>query len=240
MRVKWAYGVTTVPQRFDKLLPDTLASLKLGGFDKPRLFIDSMINPEEHAKCKAYYKLEVTCRSPRVGVFGNWVLSIWELYLRDPTADRYVIFQDDIVVCRNLRQYLNTYRYVDSIYWNLYNMPVNEALRPSDDTGWYDSSQSGLGALALVLSRPALVTLLQSPYFTAYPQDCHKGTRSIDGAVAVSFKNIGWKERVHYPSLVQHVGMQTSMVHVKKKPNPPSESFRGENFDAMELIKGRV
>src|SRR3954465_7467772 len=88
----WAYGITTVPERRYDLLPRTIHSLARGGFDLPRLFIDG------HEK--SYHEwdtLPQTIRYPAIRTMGNWLLGLWELYIREPAADRYAIFQDDCV-----------------------------------------------------------------------------------------------------------------------------------------------
>ncbi len=74
---RWAYGVTTVPVREDRLLPKTLASLRAAGFDKPRLFVDGVRNAWDWEQ---KFGLEVTARWPHVLTAGNWVLSMYELY----------------------------------------------------------------------------------------------------------------------------------------------------------------
>jgi len=97
--IKWSYGVTTVKQRLDDgTLERTLKSLALAGFDCPRLFLDGIKDVSPFEK----FGLEMTSRYPNVRRFGNWVLSMWELYLREPTATHYAIFQDDFVTYKGL------------------------------------------------------------------------------------------------------------------------------------------
>src|SRR5689334_3053216 len=103
--MEWSVGVTTVPARAGVMLPRTLASLAAGGFDRPRLFVDGS---DDVQSWKAMFRLPASCRWPRVKPFGNWVLALWELWLREPDADRWAIFQDDLVCVRNLRPYLES------------------------------------------------------------------------------------------------------------------------------------
>jgi len=232
--MKWSYGVTTTPQRTNDLLPQTLQSLKLAGFDRPHLFVDGSDDSSKFAK----YKLDTTLHFPNVRTYGHWVLSLWELYVLDPTADRYAIFQDDFVTYRNLRKYLEHCGYPSNGYWNLYTFPSNQLLASNRDgtevKGWYESNQMGRGAVALIFSRTAVVALLASPHMVTKPQDCTRGWRSVDGAVVTAFKQIGWKEYVHNPSLTQHLGQVSSMGNIQ---HPQATSFLGESFDAMELLK---
>lgn len=234
--MKWAYGITTVLSRKTDLFPQTLESLRGAGFPQPRLFIDGC-TVEQAADYRDRFGLEVTPHWPLVRTYGNWILGMWELYLRDPTADRYGIFQDDLLTYKNLRTYLERCHYPDQGYWNLYTFPSNQDICPRegklDKIGWYESNQFGRGAVGLIFSRPTLTTLLSQPHMVTRVQDCVRGHKSIDGGVIESLKAIGWKEYVHNPSLTQHTGDVSARGGPQQKH---ATSFKGENFNAMELL----
>lgn len=244
--MRWAYGVTTVPSRRQDLLPRTLASLCSAGFDSPRLFVDGLENCLAD-RWQQDLQLTVTARFPFIRVFGNWVLGLAELYIRDPGADRYAMFQDDFVTYPNMRQYLERCAYPDGEegrdkgYWNLYTFPSNQNLAPVDGKGmqregWYPSNQFGRGAVALVFNRPAVITLLTHLHMVERPQDCTRGWRAVDGGIVTAMGKAGWKEYVHNPSLVQHTGLVSSMGN---KPHKLAVSFRGEDYDALRLLEGK-
>lgn len=228
---QWSYGITTVPGRRCNLFAETLDSLRLAGFDEPRLFVDGCDEVELYSE----FNLPVTLRSsPALRTAGNWTLSLYELYIRNPNADRYAIFQDDFVTYRNLRSYLSCCEYPETGYWNLYTFPQNQRLAPSrTHVGWYPSNQWGRGAVALVFSRQAVVTLLSSLHLTERPQDSRRGWKAIDGGIVESMKKAGWTEFVHNPSLVQHTGRVSSMGN---SPHAKAVSFKGVEFDAEDLI----
>lgn len=226
--LRWAYGVTTVLARRDNLLPLTLASLKKAGFDSPRLFVDGDKWNREWER----FGLELTFRYPTIRTAANWILALWELYTREPLVERYAVFQDDFVTYTNLRAYLDACPYPDKGYLNLYTFPSEQARAKGD--GWYASNQNGRGAVALVFNREAVVTLLSQLHLVERPQDQTRGHKAIDGGVVESMKKAGWKEYVHNPSLVQHTGLESSMGN---KPHKQALSFRGEGFDALELLK---
>lgn len=225
--LKWAYGLTTVPQRRETLLPRTLASLQAAGFDNPRLFVDGASSPEPWAQ----FGCDVTTRSPRVGTTSNWVLSLVELCIREPSAERYAIFQDDLVTCLNLREYLDTCEYPAGGYCNLYTFPENQELARGR-SGWYRSNGSGLGAVALVLDQRAAVAFLgQARLIQARKQQ--DDWRGADRTIIRVMRKAGIREFVHNPSLVQHTGEVSTMGHGRY---PLAPSFRGEAFDALTLL----
>jgi len=230
-KIRWAYGITTVETRADLLLPKTIQALKHGGFPSPRLFVDGMppiAAEEQYGK----YKLHITARFPQVKTFANWYLSLIELYLRDPQAARYAIFQDDMSCYRNLRTYLDGIKIPEKGYLNLYTFPVNEANAPADFTGFYKSNQRGLGAVALVFSNEVTRKLLTASHMINKPRG-KKSTWSVDGGIVDSLKKQGIYEYVHYPSLVQHRGEQSSMHNPK---HPVAISYKGDAFDATRLL----
>jgi hypothetical protein len=230
--MKWAYGVTTVPSRKKTLLPRTLESLKDAGFPCPWLFVDGAQERSEYAQ----FALETTIRYPGIRTAGNWVLSLYELLYRFPECQRYAIFQDDFVTYRNLRQYLEQCKYPEDGYWNLFRYPAPRELK-KDSVGWHKAKlQRGLGAVALVFNREATWRLFASEHMATRPFRATKVRRykSIDGGIVTAMKKAGYKEYIHWPSLVQHTGDVSTTSNSK---HPKATCFRGENFDAMNLLK---
>lgn len=247
----WAVGVTTTLSRKGPILSRTLESLKCGGFNSPHLFVDGDC---DGGSWREQYGLEVTCRGGKnVRTFGNWVLSIYEVYIRNPHADRYALFQDDFITYKNLRPYLERCTYPEKGYWNLYTFPSNHGSLPDDgrggkQVGWHLSNQLGRGAVALVFSKEVLTTLLSLKGFLTRIEDHHRGWRCVDGGIVDNLKTVGIKEYVHWPSLTQHTGRVSAMDKRKGLKEYPevfpaytwpesslASSFRGESFDALSL-----
>lgn len=202
-------------------------SLAVGGFDRPRLFVDGARN---FTYLVDRFKLDVTCHYPKLRVHGTWVLALYELYVREPHADRYAVFQDDLVCPRGLRAYLDSHPFPADAYWNLYTCRGNTdpgrtyldtgLVRPGEPypgvprgsvPGWYPSNQRGWGALGLVFDRPAVLQLLSSDHMLSRPMNPIRGWRSVDGGVVDSMRKVGRKELVHSPSLLQHTGQVSAM-----------------------------
>lgn len=236
-KMKWAYGVTTVPERKDTLLPRTLASLAAAGFDKPRLFIDGANSIEPWANLG----LDLTLRYPRIRTHGNFVLGLYELFIRDPDADRYVMFQDDILCVKNLKEYLEVSTTHEKCFWSLFTFPINYDLAKGV-RGWFRANQLGKGAVGLVFSREGLKLLVGHQHMVDRVENrkieprngWHVGEERVDGGVVESFKKSGWTEMCHNPSLTQHIGDQSTMGHMRY---PEANSFPGAEVDVVELMK---
>lgn len=232
--MKWAYGITTVSDRANDLLPRTLTSLKRAGFDWPHIFMDG--SNEVPIVCSG---MNISHRVPRIRTYGNWILGMWELFLRVPDADRYAMFQDDMVTYKNLRDYLERLEYRPRCYWNLYSMAHNSDLAKGN-TGFHLSNQRGHGAVALVFDRDAVKAVLASQHSVDRVENTkvlktgwQKGQESVDGAVISALQKAGYVELTHNPTLVEHIGVKSTMGH---GAYPRADSFRGEDFDALSLI----
>lgn len=251
--MRWAYGVMTCQSRLKDLLPRTLASLERAGFDQPRLFIDGVVGYE----LPEFRSLEITVRyGPPVRTAGNWVLSLYELYARQPGAERYAIFQDDFVTYRNLRQYLEAVPFPTRGYLNLYTFRSNLGqFLPREDgskidgglkVGWAQAGlvshnrdnefhyQTGRGAVALVFDLEGVKTLLTAKHLVGRFNNVKRGHRSIDGGIVTSMNEAYYREYVHHPSLTQHTGLLSS---IGNQPHEPAPYFRGEDFNALDLLK---
>jgi hypothetical protein len=194
--MNWAYGITTVPERVGTLLPQTIASLAAAGFDRPVLFVDGQITG-----CDRH---EVVCH-PRVGQLRNWMHALFYLFTtRD--ADRYAIFEDDVQACRQLREYLERCP-AGKVYWNLITLDENRAFT-NDVPGWHESNQLGRSACGLVFDRSTVDCLLRMERFVRGPGN---GETMSDAVVIATLKSLGYKELIHYPSLLQHVGLESTL-----------------------------
>ena len=225
-KLTWSYGITTHVSRFDDLLPRTLASLANSGFEEPRLFVDGATSVPASLQ-----GLPATFHMPALRPFGNWYTAAIELTIRAPEADRYAIFQDDMVTGLHLREYLEQTEYPETGYQNLYLWNCNSH---ADREGWYLSDQMGKGGVALVFSNKAMRTLLGTRYMADRSLDPRRGHRALDGGIVSALKKERWQEWVHKPSLVDHVGDKSAMGNSK---HPKTKDFMGEDFDYLTLLK---
>ena len=208
--------MTTVPERAGDLLPRTLASLAAAGFDQPLVSLDDRI--------------------PRRGNFANWWLCALEVYLRDRHADMYAVFEDDVIMSLGAREYLErTCREGSRGYYNLYTSSENERRVKSDFTGWFMSTQGGLGALGLVFCADLFKRLLTDSRMIQHSLHPERGMRKVDGAISICMSHQVVLEWCHQPSIVEHTGGHASMIG-NTGIYSPSSTFRGEQFDLRGLL----
>ena len=232
--MKWSVAVTTCNERRTTFLPRTLRSLAAAGFIDPHLHCDGIstkfVLPLDVNRRQAN---RATLHNPSVGAIGSWLLTLWQLWLTDSQADYYAIFQDDVVLCRNVCEYLEKrIGLIQTGYLNLYTDVANDNLlgtynKPSKDfQGWYQSDQTGRGAVALVFPRLAVPAVLSWKKWLYLDT-----TASIDGMVSTALRMAYFTEYVHNPSLVQHVGNPSLLNH----PFTQSPCFLGEEYDALQI-----
>lgn len=209
--MKWACGIVTIPKR-KELFDITVSQIARAGFSEPHVFTDD-----------------------NLGTAGRWFLSLWELYMRNPQADLYAMFQDDFVCGLNVREYLEHTCTQENVYWNLYTHRENAPLAKSD--GWFRANQLGKGAVALVFPRKAVKALLTSEYmfdrFVPSERNMDRHRKAIDGGIVSALKKFGFEEWCHYPSLVQHTGVQSTMGNA---PNQTSPCFAGVEVDCLDWV----
>ncbi len=226
--MKWVCGLTTVPIRRETYLPKTLASIEKAGFPNPRLFVDGCSDKSLYEK----FGLSFVLRHDAIRTFGNWFLGLAEIYIREPQADRYVMFQDDFVAYRNLRSYLEVTTIENKVYWNLLSHKNTDTEKPPGYIGFYKPFRDGKGAVANVFTNDAVQKLLSSNHMFVRPKSV-RGYEKVDGGIWEAMQIAGYSERVHYPSLIDHIGVNSSMRHGTYSMDG---SFRGEEFDAMSML----
>jgi hypothetical protein len=239
--LRWRCAMTTIPDRAQTRCR-TLQSLCDAGFPQPDIYVDG----RNQIAVRPTLCGDVSYRTRNVKTYTHWLLTLVEVYLKDPEADRYAIFQDDFVCCTNLRAYLDKCIYPTNGYWNLFTVMGND-LDTDKQTrektpkayakeGWHLSNQLGQGGLALVFDNTSVIDLLtqRSMYERMWNHD--RRHKYMDAAVVIGMNAAGRKEYIHYPSLVQHTGTQSTIWGEWKEGKDQSTSFRGPEWDALSLV----
>ena len=208
--MEWSYGITTIAAREHSLFARTKSSLHCAGFQDPVVLVDEELKGQTSA-------------------LRNWQTLLVHLYLKKPNAERYAIFEDDLLACSNLKIYLSQCEYPKLGYLNLLTHDQNMCLT-GNVPGWHKSNQRGRGAVGLVFDNKTLTTLFRTVEFWKRPKK--KNRQCPDGMVVECLREHKMKEYIHYPSLLQHEGSVSALGHKYGKVH----GFKGEDYDPMTLL----
>lgn len=230
--MKWATAITTIPERLDTAFEPSFWSLIHAGFAD--LDGSEMLVATTDQNWVGLRDVEPDMvHKHSNGAFCHWFATAWELYCSAPHADRFAIFQDDILLPTNVRQYLDAIPYPANGYINLCCYPDNKPLEPT--RGLHRASSSlGLGAQGLVFNNEAFCKLLSSEYLVMHPKLGEAGKAGIDGVIKSA---LGWKgidEYVHWPSLIDHLDDVPSTIG--HEPQPPVADFPSVDFDCLSWL----
>lgn len=199
---RWAVGVTTAPRR-RPTLDECLTSLVQAGWSEPWLFAE----PDAEIP-SAFSHLPIARRDGVLGAFPNWYLALAELVLREPQAEAYFLCQDDVLLARGLREYLEQTLWpasavgVVSVYCPSHYAPGRPLGFHVEDRGW-----ASWGALAYIFPNPSARAVLADPAVLGHRHHGPaEGLRNIDSVVGSFCQRNRLPYYVHAPSLAQHVG----------------------------------
>ncbi|NUQ66150.1 MAG: hypothetical protein HUU20_27115 [Pirellulales bacterium] len=191
---KWAIAVTTAP-RPTATLACTLDSLRLAGWREFRVFADTA----------------------GVGAWRNWINALSTLVREEPDADAFAVVQDDVVVCRGLR------RYLEQTLWPAVD---NVALCSPFTPAAYQERRRGWN----VRWPPPNQFLVAAQFWILPPKSARaivrdlgdvQARKGIDGRVGLWAEQTGRSVWYHAPSLAQHIADANSAIG-----NPPVASLR--------------
>ncbi|TWT54912.1 hypothetical protein Pla22_25660 [Rubripirellula amarantea] len=225
----WAVGITTA-SREEETLGDTLAALGESGWSHASLFVDGPMSVDTTlaklrdvlATSGRLMNVDVTQRSTAVGGWSNFCLMIAELYHRYPTADAFLLLQDDALLARysDLRHYLEVVmqrigsRSIASLFCS--------GVEAKQNTGWHRrDNEIQYGAQAFVFGKEAMHQWLAS--FADTQPKGENPQVGIDGRIG----RWAWRKRIPiwlpHPSLVWHLG-ETSTLWGDAQPLGPRQA----------------
>jgi len=205
----WCVGITTIPTRED-YFHKTVDSLASAGWRNPLVFRDD---------------------PPARGIWKNWHRALSEMTIREPNADAYLIVQDDVVFSHCVRQYL------EASLWPPGRVGLCSIYTPATyDTGngWFitNRGENLWGACAWVFPPDVAKELLHAKVIAEWDRK-----RNVEMAIGTWAQNEHRLVYYHTPSLAQHVGEESTISPTwKANGSRKSDSFRGEEFDATELL----
>lgn len=204
-KILWAVGMLTAPRK-NETLTKSLTSLKQAGFEDVQLFAEpGVVVPD------VFQHLPITRNGRSLGVFGNTMAALSSLYLSQPTATAYALFQDDITVAAGLKAWC------EDEFWpsgcGLVSLfTIREQIE--ETPGWQIARRGfyrTYGAMGFVFRRDVLLEFLSDHRVWS-----HRLTRAHGSDAAIG----EWAARsghgiAHYsPSLIQHRGKTSTIGHV--------------------------
>ena len=248
MDVKWTVGVVTTPRQSEYYLNDTLESIKNSGWDCINLFA------EPDSKIPSNFDDNLVKRSKKYGNWTNWVCGLFELFMNNPNSDYFIMFEDDIVLCHNIKPYLE-YCLPElvpfasiSLYTPSYYCVPKRCFH-NECRGWNTYCTQ-----TVVMSKKSVNKFLTNYNVIAHRTGetaCPK-TADITSKTWPEYKNtckdgiIGrWAKEenlpiyYHSPSLVEHIGEDSSLKDQPAKifsQHHTSKDFVGEDFNASNWI----
>lgn len=97
---KWSVGVTTAPRTKGYYLDQTLRSLANSGWENIVVFA------EPNSPIPENFTGSVVYRRKQYGDWTNWALGLFELFLSEPDTDYFFMAEDDALICRGAKTYL--------------------------------------------------------------------------------------------------------------------------------------
>ena len=95
-----------------------------------------------------------------LGAWKNWLLGLRELRTSNPDAEIYGMFQDDALLCKNVKPYL------ENVLWPSPNASVVSIYTPrpyASDSTWSYGKLPLWGAVAYFFTKDTLNSLLNHP-----------------------------------------------------------------------------
>lgn len=196
---KWAVGIITAP-RVEHTLYRTVQSLKAAGWDKGHVFSE----PNNYLTTIPEY--HIVQRVSKLGIFGNWMLGLYELFIRNIDADAYLMIQDDIIVSPGTKKYLE-----ESLWFNedphITCLFCPNAIDNDENFGWRTSNSFSGGPTAIVMSHETVQTIITDILpLRFYAIQKSKKSSFDDLGIFHLMSRKGYKVYYPKPSLCDHIG----------------------------------
>jgi hypothetical protein len=218
----WAVGLTTT-RRTRSTIKYTLNNLANNGF-QPTIFAEpNSYIPED------YKHYNIVQRETKYGAFKNWYEGIKELRRSNPNASFYAMFQDDLILCKNVKDYIENTVWPEGAGVLSGYTPVH--YKGERGWNWVNKGEHLWGAVALFFKGDAIDSIIEHPTIKDWD-----GHRNIDSRLGLWAQETGFKTFYHTPSLSQHIGDESTVCDAPATGMRAAGDFMGEEFDIMQLF----
>jgi hypothetical protein len=256
--MKWSVGVITAPRIKGYYLDQTLNSIKDAGWDNIVVFA------EPQSLIPTNFTGDVVNRRKKYGDWTNWATGLYELFLSEPDADYYFMAEDDALLCKGVKSYLEHALPSLGNFGSLSLYTSSKYYNPRRSRGFYNECRGKLtwSTVTVIMSHKSMMSFftdkdVQNHRFTDIFQvqdgfwnlkaSYGKGRTSITDCVGNTVKDavIGqWAERnglpmyFHAPALAEHIGNYSTLTDDLSSPENGrmSKDFVGVNFDSSTWI----
>jgi hypothetical protein len=262
--IKWSVGVITAPREKGYYLDKTLKSIKTGGWD------DVVVFAEPRAAIPPDFDGDIVRRRKQYGDWTNWATGLYELFLSEPDSDYYFMLEDDALLCKNARQYLEYALPELDDFGSLSLYTPSNYCKPNFK-GFHNEQEgrNTWSTVTVIMSHNAVLRFFSDPdvqkhrffdifkvgprYWGGHAGHGSYGTgyTSIIDTVGNTVKDavIGkWAEKnklpifYHTPALAEHIGYHSTLTDdISESTNGRmTKDFVGEDFDVSEWIGDKV
>ena len=200
-------GMTTAPRR-QPTFERSIASLRETGFNEE---VHVFAEPETFATVPKLPRTHLHVNEKKQGCFGNWKTTL--LYLLSNTKTPWLmIVQDDAVWAPGAAVVLRTMmldpRAPQSGFLSPYTSGSRTVVTKDFVDGWNETRAGWQfwGALALCMNRASAEQLTKHSRFVK-----HWDSKAVDAVVAASMIDMRRPTYVHVPSLVDHIGVTSTI-----------------------------
>jgi len=200
---KWAVGVTIAPRRYPTITK-SIKALESAGWGTGIIFAE----PGSYIDCGPNWPY--VHRFKQTGIFGNWILGLYELFIRNIDADAFFMIQDDIVVAPGTRNYLeNSLWFTEQPH--LVSLFGPNAIDKDPSNGWRSVSNYHGGPNSIIMSHETVQEILSSLIpLRYYGVQSQKKTSFDDLGVFILMSQNNWPVFYPKPSLGDHIGHQST------------------------------
>lgn len=229
--MKCAIGISSA-QRMVNYVDRTVASLAVAGWDDVTIFAE----PESPASGT------VVRRPKQYGDWTNWYCGLFELVQTHHDADYFAMFEDDVVVCKNVRKYvegilphLGNFASLSLYTPGIYSRPSPRLLHNECRQEETVSTLTVIFPASSVLSFLAYNVGHRSSGRVFFGKDRSNTGKDIVLGLWAFHENL--PIYYHSPSLAQHIGLESTLpVELNREEKRFATDFVGEDFDALSLL----
>lgn len=232
-----AVGVVTAPRPGPWLLGRCLDSLRETGFDEPYIFAEPGSRVRRTGR--------VIARPRKYGEYHNWRAGLGDLLDLEPSADGYLMVQDDIYFCRNVAAQVKSELWPSPKCGGLH-IYVSARYREYPRRCLTRLSESAAplmaGACAIVFPQPAARAILEYANrerwrgHTVETRTVPEEMEGVDTFIGVALLAMDWEIWLRNPSLAEHDALHSALGHGGPTGSRRAANFPGADADACSLF----